>query len=111
MGKDLLALQALMDDIEAFAKQQLENSDISGPRFGAYVKLAWCTGSGEPCFSSCQSVLDALKILRDLDDVDEVNEFYVSMTARMLEGFPEGGEQLFDMDNIRKMGASLAKVA
>lgn len=104
-------LMALIGRIEAFAKEQLENSDISGPRFGAYVKLSWCAGSGEPCNASCQSILDALKVLRDHDDIEELNEFYVAMTAHMLDSFPDSSQEMASIDHIRKIGSDLAKVA
>lgn len=104
-------LAALISKIETFAKKQLENSDISGPRFGAYVKLSWCAGSGEPCNASCQSIIDALKTLREHDDIEELNEFYVAMTAYMLDCFPDTNEEVASIDHIRKIGNALSKVA
>lgn len=104
-------LMALIREIEAFAKNQLENSDISGPRFGAYVKLSWCAGSGEPCNASCQSIIDALKVLREHDDIEELNAFYVQMTAYMLDCFPDTNDKTASIDHIRKIGNALARVA
>ena len=64
MTKDLFLLDGLVSDIADFAKRQIDEGDLSGPRFGAYVKLAWCTQSGTPCYSDCQNIIDALQKLR-----------------------------------------------
>ena len=65
MSTDLLVLDSLVADIADFAKKQIDEGDLSGPRFGAYVKLAWCTQSGIPCYSDCQNITEALQTLRD----------------------------------------------
>nr|WP_321462749.1 hypothetical protein [uncultured Cohaesibacter sp.] len=111
MSTDLLILDALVADIADFARKQIEEGDLSGPRFGSYVKLAWCTQSGTPCYSDCQNIIDALQKLRALDDSEEVDNFYVSMTAASMEAFPQTATTLSDFDAIRRMGAALREVA
>lgn len=111
MGTDMLGLETLIEKIAAFSKDRLENGDISGPRFSAYVKLSWCAGSGEPCFSSCKSILDALQALRDAGDDDETSQLFIAMNAQMTEAFGEVEEPVFDLDTIRQLSAEIAKVA
>ena len=111
MQTDALELELLIADITEFAKKQIESSDLSGPRFGAYVKLSWFGQSGTPCYSDCVNIISALQSLRDLDSNDEIDTFYVAATAALVEYFPEHGHALSDIDAIRDMSAQLAKVA
>nr|WP_321458092.1 hypothetical protein [uncultured Cohaesibacter sp.] len=111
MSTDLFVLDSLVDDLAEFAKNRIDNGDLSGPRFGAYVKLAWCTQSGTPCYTDCQNILEALQKLRELDDDEEVDNFYVAMTAASMEVFPEAASTFSDFDAIRKMGTALRDVA
>lgn len=111
MSTDLLSLEALIEKIEIFAKDRLENGDISGPRFSAYVKLSWCAGSGEPCYSSCKSILEALQTLRNASDDDETSQLFIAMNAQMNETFGEVEEPVFDLGTIRQLSAQIAKVA
>ncbi|WP_321338664.1 hypothetical protein [uncultured Cohaesibacter sp.] len=111
MSTDLLVLDSLVDDIAAFAKKQIDYGDLSGPRFGAYVKLAWCTQSGTPCYSDCQNIADALQTLRNLEQNEQVDSFYVAMTAICMEAFPQVNTSPSDFDAIRRMGAALREVA
>nr|WP_319390131.1 hypothetical protein [uncultured Cohaesibacter sp.] len=111
MSTDLFVLDSLVEDLAAYAKRQLEEGNLSGPRFGAYVKLAWCTQSGTPCYSDCQNIIDALQKLRDLDQDEQLDSFYVAMTAASMETFPRMNTALSDFDAIRRLGASLREVA
>ncbi|WP_321449180.1 hypothetical protein [uncultured Cohaesibacter sp.] len=111
MSTDLLVLDSLVADIADFAKKQIDEGDLSGPRFGAYVKLAWCTQSGTPCYSDCQNITEALQTLRDLEQNEQVDSFYVAMTAASMEAFPHVNTPLCDFDAIRRMGAALREVA
>ncbi|TLP45527.1 MULTISPECIES: hypothetical protein [Cohaesibacter] len=111
MPSDILALELLVADIAAYAKHQIDNGTLCGPRFAAYVKLAWFGQSGSPCYSDCKNLLDALQILRDLDNDSEVDTFYIAMTAALMECYPEPDQVLSDFDAIRRMSAELRHVA
>ncbi|WP_319531082.1 hypothetical protein [uncultured Cohaesibacter sp.] len=111
MGTDVFALEALISDIADFAKTQIETSDLSGPRFGSYVKLSWFGQSGTPCYSDCQNLIDALQTLREFDDTGRIDSFYVAMTAALVEYFPDMDNVPADFDAIRRMSAQLGKVA
>lgn len=111
MPADILALEMLVADIAVYAKQQIDNGSLSGPRFAAYVKLSWFGQSGSPCYSDCKNLLDALQVLRDFEDNSEVDTFYIAMTAALMECFPEPDQVLSDIDAIRRMSADLRKVA
>ncbi|SNY92467.1 hypothetical protein SAMN04515647_2741 [Cohaesibacter sp. ES.047] len=111
MAANTFALEALVADIADYAKQQIESADLSGPRFGAYVKLAWFGQSGSPCYSDCQNLTDALQALRDFDNSGRIDEFYVAMTAASIENFPDIDRVPADFDGIRRMSAALGKVA
>nr|WP_321445320.1 hypothetical protein [uncultured Cohaesibacter sp.] len=111
MPADILALELLVADIAAYAKHQIENGSLCGPRFAAYVKLSWFGQSGSPCYSDCKNLLDALQILRDLDNDSDVNRFYIAMTAVLMECYPQAEQAMTDFDDIRRMSADLRKVA
>ena len=111
MPTNFLALEALIADIAAFAKTQMESTNLSGPRFGAYVKLSWFGQSGAPCYADCQNIIDALQTLRDCDDSSEIDTFYVAMTAALMECFPDIENVPSDIDGIRRMSAQLRMVA
>ncbi len=111
MPADLLALELLVADIAAYAKHQIENGSLCGPRFAAYVKLSWFGQSGSPCYSDCKNLIDALQILRDLDNDSDVNRFYIAMTAALMECYPQADQAMADFDDIRRMSAELRKVA
>jgi hypothetical protein len=111
MASNSLALQALVEDIAEFAKAQIEVADLSGPRYGAYLKLAWCGTAGMPCRSDCQSILDALQTLREVECMSELDNYYIAMFANIQDLFPEGNEPRYDMADIRKWSADIAKVA
>lgn len=111
MPADILALELLVAEIADYAKKQIENGSLCGPRFGAYVKLSWFGQSGSPCYSDCKNLLDALQVLRDLDNDSEVDTFYIAMTAALMDCYPEPDQALSDFDAIRRMSADLRKVA
>ncbi|WP_373237088.1 hypothetical protein [Cohaesibacter celericrescens] len=111
MSSEFLALEALVADIAVFAKKQIDSANLSGPRFGAYVKLAWFGQAGDPCHSDCQNIIDALQLLRDLDDNSEIDTFYVAMTASSMGCFPNIENVPGDFDAIRRMSAQLRHVA
>ncbi|MCV6548138.1 MAG: hypothetical protein OIF56_12810 [Cohaesibacter sp.] len=103
-------LKDLFNDIAAYAQDRIDNGDVSGPRYGALLKMLWCGTSGEPCYTSCQSMADAIQLLRDLDKCEKLDEFFITLTAQMLETFPNGGAELNDFDALRKMSSEIGKV-
>ena len=111
MPAHILALEILVADIAAYAKRQIDNGSLVGPRFAAYVKLSWFGQSGSPCYADCKNMLDALQMLRDLDDDNEVDTFYIAMTAALMDCFPEPEQVLPDINAIRRMSADLRKLA
>lgn len=111
MATQMLALETLLSDIADFAKNEMETGDLSGRRFGALVKLAWCGQSGEPCFSLCESIIEALDILRDSQDNSTIDAFYVAVNAMVLELYPEQSKDSMTIEAIRDMSHALAKVA
>ena len=111
MPTNFLALEGLLADIAAYAKMQIEQSELTGPHFATYVKLSWYAQSGSPCFADCQNMIDTLQALRDLEDDSEINAFYVAMTAALMDCFPDVEHAPQDIEEIRRLSADLRKVA
>ena len=111
MPTDFLALESLVADIAGYANRQIKDGDLSGPRFGAFVKLAWFGQSGDPCYSDCQNIINALQMLRGLDDNSDIDTFYVAITASMVECFPHIEKIPADINDIRTMSARLLRAA
>ncbi|MCT4654763.1 MAG: hypothetical protein N4A65_03015 [Cohaesibacter sp.] len=110
MELDTESLRNLVGQIADFAQQRINDGDISGPRYGALVKMVWCGTSGEPCHASCQSLAEAIEQLRELDSCSELDGFYISLTAKMLEHFPAREDTLDDFAALREMSAQIGKV-
>ncbi len=104
------ALKDLVGAIADYAQAKIDNGDVSGPRYGALLKMVWCGTSGEPCYTSCQSMVDAMQLLRELDQCEELDGFFIALTAIMLEAFPQGGAKLDDFAALRKMSSEIGKV-
>jgi hypothetical protein len=104
------ALKDLVGSIADYAQAKIDNGDVSGPRYGALLKMVWCGTSGEPCYTSCQSMVDAMQLLRELDQCEELDGFFIALTATMLEAFPKGGAKLDDFAALRKMSSEIGKV-
>jgi hypothetical protein len=104
------ALKDLVGSIADYAQAKIDNGDVSGPRYGALLKMVWCGTSGEPCYTSCQSMVDAMQLLRELDQCEELDGFFIALTATMLEAFPQGGAKLDDFAALRKMSSEIGKV-
>ncbi|HAT86965.1 hypothetical protein [Cohaesibacter gelatinilyticus] len=104
------ALKDLVGSIADYAQAKIDNGDVSGPRYGGLLKMVWCGTSGEPCYTSCQSMIDAMQLLRELDQCEELDGFFIALTATMLEAFPQGGAKLDDFAALRKMSSEIGKV-
>lgn len=111
MSAKLAGLEALIKEISDYATKQLELGNISGPRYQALLKLIWCGSSGEPCYSTCEAIVEALEKLREVEDDEELNAHFIAITASMLDIFPQGAGKLSDFDELRKISAQIGNVS
>jgi hypothetical protein len=107
---EINTLKELVGTIADYAQAKIDNGDVSGPRYGALLKMVWCGTSGEPCYTSCQSLADAMQILREVENCAKLDGLFISLTAKMIEIFPDGGAKLDDFDALRKLSSEIGKV-
>ena len=89
MHNKMLALEAMISDISDFARRELQEPGLAGPRFALCMKLSWYGQAGTPTRADGENLLKTLEDLRAISDDSRIDACYVGMTAAFMHCFPE----------------------